>query len=64
MKRSLLPILTLLLTCIVIQAREYHVSEKGNDSNEGSVTAPFRTINKAAQAAYPGDIVTDRKSVV
>ena len=58
MKRLLLPLLTLFLYCFVIHAKEFHVSEKGNDSNEGNVTAPFRTINRAAQAAYPGDIIT------
>ncbi|MDR1130369.1 MAG: right-handed parallel beta-helix repeat-containing protein [Prevotellaceae bacterium] len=39
-------------------AREYHVSTKGNDAGTGSETAPFRTINRAAQAAYPGDVIT------
>jgi hypothetical protein len=36
--------------------REYHVSVKGNDANQGTETAPFRTINRAAQAAYAGDV--------
>ena len=38
--------------------REYHVSIKGNDNNTGTETMPFRTIGKAAQAAYPGDVIT------
>jgi hypothetical protein len=38
--------------------REYHVSVKGNDDNRGTETAPFRTINRAAQAAYAGDVIT------
>ena len=40
------------------QAREYHVSVKGNDNGTGAESAPFRTINRAAQAAYPGDVIT------
>jgi hypothetical protein len=39
-------------------AREYHVSVKGNDNSDGSGSAPFRTIGRAAQAAYPGDVIT------
>jgi alpha-N-arabinofuranosidase len=41
-----------------IQAREYHVSVNGDDTNEGSVKAPFRTISKASKAAQPGDVIT------
>ncbi|MEI8085335.1 MAG: DUF1565 domain-containing protein, partial [Paludibacter sp.] len=37
---------------------EYHVSIKGNDTNDGSVSNPFLTISRAAQAAQPGDIIT------
>ncbi|MCX5636912.1 MAG: carbohydrate-binding protein [Planctomycetota bacterium] len=39
-------------------AREYHVSVKGNDQNEGSASKPYRTISAAAQIAQPGDIIT------
>jgi hypothetical protein len=34
-----------------------HVSVTGNDLNDGSSNAPFRTISKAAMAAAPGDTV-------
>ncbi|MDR2425250.1 MAG: right-handed parallel beta-helix repeat-containing protein [Prevotellaceae bacterium] len=37
---------------------EWHVSVKGNDANAGTAAAPFRTINKAAQTAQTGDIIT------
>ena len=43
---------------IATHAREYHVSVKGNDNGTGSESAPFRTIARAAQAAYPGDVIT------
>jgi len=39
-------------------AREYHVAVNGKDTNDGSVSKPFRTINYAAQLALPGDSIT------
>lgn len=36
----------------------YSVSTTGNDANVGSAASPFRTINKAAQVALGGDVVT------
>ncbi|WP_444661974.1 right-handed parallel beta-helix repeat-containing protein [Cellulomonas sp. CW35] len=35
-----------------------HVAVTGSDRADGSAEAPFRTINRAAQAALPGDAVT------
>lgn len=35
----------------------YYVSVNGNDCFDGSKDAPFRTINKAASIAVPGDVV-------
>ena len=40
------------------QAREYHVSVNGNDFNNGTEKAPLKTINKAAQLAFAGDVIT------
>jgi len=41
-----------------VNAKEYHVSVIGNDTNEGSALKPFRTINFAAQIAVAGDVIT------
>ncbi len=38
-------------------AKEYHVSVKGSNQNEGSVSKPLKTINFAAQLAKPGDVI-------
>jgi len=38
--------------------RTYHVSVTGNDTNDGSVTNPFKTIMAAANVATPGDVIT------
>ncbi|GHT42411.1 hypothetical protein AGMMS49965_13870 [Bacteroidia bacterium] len=46
------------LTGMTVYSKEYHVSIRGNDANTGVESAPFRTINKAAQAAYAGDVIT------
>jgi len=42
----------------VIQAREYHVSVKGDDTNNGTAEAPFKTISRAAKVAQAGDVIT------
>jgi len=36
----------------------YHVSVKGNDTADGSVARPFKTITAAANVAMPGDVIT------
>ena len=41
-----------------ISAKEYHVSVTGDDSNDGSLTKPFKTIQTAANSSMPGDIIT------
>lgn len=41
-----------------LQATEYHVATSGDDAHPGSLAAPFRTIQHAAELAQPGDIVT------
>ena len=59
MKKIKLMVALCLASCMAVQAREYHVSAtKGNDANPGTEAAPFQTINKAAEYAYPGDIIT------
>ncbi|WP_281225277.1 right-handed parallel beta-helix repeat-containing protein [Flavobacterium aquiphilum] len=40
-----------------LSAKEIHVSVRGNDTNEGTLMKPFRTINHAAQIAVAGDVV-------
>jgi len=57
-KRTSLILCMLLLLSGAIQAREYHVSVKGDDTNKGTAKAPFKTISKAAEVAQPGDVIT------
>jgi alpha-L-arabinofuranosidase len=43
---------------IQVQAKEYHVAVSGNDSNDGTLAKPFKTISAAANVAMPGDVIT------
>lgn len=57
------PIILAIITfagCLNIssQAKEYHVSVKGNDANNGSLSTPLKTIMVAASKAMPGDVIT------
>ncbi|WP_293709855.1 right-handed parallel beta-helix repeat-containing protein [uncultured Parabacteroides sp.] len=51
-------IFSLCISWSSLPAREYHVSVQGNDNNSGTLKAPFKTIDKAARVAYPGDVIT------
>ena len=44
-------------------ARHLHVSIAGNDTWAGSAQRPFRTIQRAADLAKPGDTVTVHEGV-
>lgn len=57
-KKSTIVSLCLLLSTSSLFAREYHVTTTGNDAAKGSIEAPLRTINRAAQLALPGDTIT------
>ena len=41
-----------------LQAKEFHVAIGGSDANTGTKTAPFRTIQRGAEVAQPGDTIT------
>ncbi len=42
---------------LVLGATEYYVSTNGNDTHDGSVAKPWRSIQKAADSATPGSTV-------
>ena len=44
-------------------AREYHVAVTGDDAADGSAARPFRTIQRAAEEAQPGDTITVQAGV-
>ncbi|MDR1757888.1 MAG: right-handed parallel beta-helix repeat-containing protein [Bacteroidales bacterium] len=47
-----------ILSIATVSAREYHVSIEGSDAASGSESAPFRTIQRASDVAFPGDVIT------
>lgn len=51
------------VSATTMQAAERFVSLSGNDANAGTLAAPFRTINKAASLAQPGDVISVRGGV-
>lgn len=56
-------LIAVFLLCGQLSAREYHVSVKGRDTNAGSLSAPFQTIQAAADKAMPGDVVIVHEGV-
>ena len=42
----------------LISAKEFHVSIKGSDTNDGSALKPVKTISAAVKFAFPGDTIT------
>src|SRR6516165_1829378 len=50
--------LTLLGPSAGLRANEFHVAVTGDDSNRGTKSAPLRTIQRAADLAQPGDVIT------
>lgn len=62
--QSVRGIFVILLTqAAMASATEYHVAMDGRDSQSGGKGAPFRTIQRAANAAQPGDTVTVHKGI-
>jgi alpha-N-arabinofuranosidase len=66
-KKKMKPIFVAYLSALtfvtVARAASFHVAPNGNDANPGTETAPFRTIQHAADVAQPGDVVTVHRGV-
>jgi alpha-N-arabinofuranosidase len=45
------------------RAAEFHVAAGGKDSNPGTPAAPLATIQRAAELAQPGDVITVHECV-
>lgn len=57
MKRKMFTLLALLLG-LTLSAKEYHVAKTGDNNNDGGMDSPFLTIQRAAEIAQPGDVIT------
>ena len=59
MKHTLRLLTVLLLAPLAAaQAVQFHVATTGDDANQGTKSAPWRTIQHAADLAQPGDTIT------
>jgi alpha-N-arabinofuranosidase len=58
MTRLLLQFVSVVTFATTLYAAEFHVATSGRDSDPGTPAAPLRTIQRAAEVAQPGDVVT------
>lgn len=63
MKRIIIALFVAVTLAVTVQAAEFHVASNGNDTNPGAKTAPLRTIQRAAELAQPGDVITVHEGV-
>src|SRR5678815_832278 len=59
----LIGMFALLAPQAVTCAAEFHVAIRGNDANRGTKSAPLRTIQRAAELAQPGDVITVHEGI-
>jgi alpha-N-arabinofuranosidase len=63
MKTIIIACFTTLVFAAGARAANFHVAPRGNDAGPGTPSAPFRTIQHAADAAQPGDVITVHEGV-
>jgi alpha-N-arabinofuranosidase len=63
MKPTIITFLGIAAIAGTTHATEFHVATHGTDAHRGTKTAPFRTIQRAADLAQPGDVITVHQGV-
>jgi alpha-L-arabinofuranosidase len=63
MKIAIAALFGLVALVPTIAATEFQVATNGNDSNPGTPSAPFRTIQRGADVAQPGDVITVHEGI-
>jgi alpha-N-arabinofuranosidase len=63
MKSAFVAVLIALVFTSAAHGANYHVAPSGNNANPGTRTAPLRTIQRAADLAQPGDVITVHEGV-
>ena len=63
MKKTLSMLIGVIMCTAMVEATEYHVALIGNDTNPGTKKAPLKTIQRAADLAQPGDVITVHEGV-
>lgn len=54
-------LINLLVPLNILLAREYYIAKNGDDNNPGTLSAPWKTFNKANATLVAGDIVYVRR---
>jgi hypothetical protein len=57
MKTKTFLLIIMMLICHSLSAKNYYVATDGADTNAGTITAPFATLNKAQSLVVAGDTV-------
>jgi alpha-N-arabinofuranosidase len=63
MRSTILTTAAVAALALATSAAEIHVAPNGNDSNPGTRAAALRTIQRAAELAQPGDMITVHEGV-
>jgi alpha-N-arabinofuranosidase len=63
MKIAAIMLAGIVALAVAVQAAEFHVAPSGKDSSAGSQAAPLRTIQRAADLAQPGDVITVHEGI-
>jgi alpha-N-arabinofuranosidase len=63
MRTAAIHLAAIALLATTSQAADFHVASNGNDANPGTQAAPLRTIQRAADRAQAGDVITVHKGV-
>ena len=58
MRTTIIAFLSIAILSATLPATEFHVATNGNDANRGTRAAPLHTIQRAADLAQPGDVIT------
>jgi alpha-N-arabinofuranosidase len=63
MKIAAITLAGIIALAVAAHAAEFHVAPSGKDADPGSQAAPLRTIQRAAELAQPGDVITVHEGV-
>ena len=58
MRTILVSTMGIIVSAVTLSAVEFHVTTNGNDANRGTKASPLRTIQRAADLAQSGDVIT------
>ncbi len=58
MRKAVFALVAFVVFAAAAETAEIHVAVNGKDANPGTPAAPLRTIQRAAELARPGDVVT------